>query len=138
MHRLAVGAQPEPLRVALAQAHLVEQLVGALRFVFQVLERQWLDSGGSEGIEPPADVKRAFEAAMAWMVEPQGSDRYHQLANEMIRLNVDNLRFFGTVSSPPLVRIVNNRIGNMRGEPGWVIGMRRLHPYLSETWYIKQ
>ncbi len=100
--------------------------------------RQWLDSGGSEGIEPPADVKSAFEAAMAWMVEPQGSDRYQQLANEMIRLNIENLRFFGTVTSPPLVRIVNNRIGNMRGEPGWVIGMRRLHPYLSETWYIKQ
>ena len=67
--------------------------------------RQWLDSGGSEGIEPPDDVKRAFEAAMAWMVEPQGTDRYRQLANEMIRLNVDNLRFFGTVGSPPLVRI---------------------------------
>ena len=35
----------------------------------------------------------------------------------MIRLNVENLRFFGTVSSPPIVRIVNDRIGNMRGEP---------------------
>ena len=47
--------------------------------------RQWLDSGGSEGIEPPDDVKRAFEAAMAWMVEPQGTDRYRQLANGAAR-----------------------------------------------------
>ena len=39
-------------------------------------------------------VKGAIEAAMAWMVAPQGSDRYQELANEMIRLNVENLRFF--------------------------------------------
>ena len=64
--------------------------------------------------------------------------RYEQLANEMIKLTVENLRFFGTVSAPPLVAMVNDRVGNMRGGEGWVNGLRRLHPYLTETWYLKQ
>ena len=89
-------------------------------------------------MEPPDDVKRAYAAAMEWRSEPIGSARYEQLANEMIKLTVENLRFFGTVSAPPLVAMVNNRIGNMRGGDGWINGLRRLHPYLTETWYIKQ
>ena len=100
--------------------------------------RQWLDSEGAEGIEPPDDVKRAYAVAMEWRSEPIDSARYEQLANEMIKLTVENLRFFGTVSAPPLVAMINNRIGNMRGGEGWVNGLRRLHPYLTETWYIKQ
>ena len=96
--------------------------------------REWIESGGANGEEPPADVKRTYEVMLQWMVAPRGSADYEELANEMIRLNVDNLRFFGTVSSPPIVRIVNDRIGNMRGEPGWVFGLRRDRDYLNETW----
>ena len=99
--------------------------------------REWIESDGANGEEPPADVKRTYEVMLQWMVAPRGSEDYEELANEMIRLNVDNLRFFGTVSSPPIVRIVNDRIGNMRGEPGWVYGLRRDRDYLNETWYIK-
>ena len=99
--------------------------------------REWIESGGAKGEEPPADVKRTYEVMLQWMVAPRGSADYEELANEMIRLNVKNLRFFGTVSSPPIVRIVNDRIGNMRGEPGWVYGLRRDRDYLNETWYIK-
>ena len=100
--------------------------------------REWIESGGANGEQPPADVLRTYEVMLEWMVAPRGSAAYEELANEMIRLNVENLRFFGTVSSPPIVRIVNDRIGNMRGEPGWVYGLRRDRDYLNETWYIKR
>lgn len=100
--------------------------------------RQWLDSGGAKGVEPPEDVKRAYEAGMEWLSEPMGTARYEQLANEMIKLNVENLRFIGTVTAPPAVAIVNNRLGNIRVEQGWVKGLIDTHGYLVETWYIKE
>lgn len=49
---------------------------------------------------------------------------------------VDNLFFFGTVSAPPKLVIVSNRMGNIQTEGGYLIsGM--FYPYLPEQWYIK-
>ena len=72
-----------------------------------------------------------------WMQEPTGSERYHELIGELIRINVENLYLFGTVSSPPLVVLISDRMGNVQRENAYV-NYRMLYPYLPEQWYITE
>lgn len=97
--------------------------------------RWWLDSDGASGIEPPEEIKRAYQLTMEWLDTPYGTDEYERLIKEVIRINVDNLYYFGTVSSPPNVQINSNRLGNAAGKGGPQAG---LHHYYNETLFIRQ
>ncbi|MEM7536388.1 MAG: ABC transporter substrate-binding protein, partial [Chloroflexota bacterium] len=101
------------------------------------LWRVWLDTEGADGIEPPDDIKRIYELVQQWLETPHGTDEYISLINEVITLNVENLYYFGTVSSPPRVWIIHNRMGNVPAEDGQ-LGAWGARPYLHETYYIKQ
>ena len=98
--------------------------------------RHWLDSKGAEGEEPPEDIKRQWELIWEWKAEPRGTQRYYDLANEIIKIGVEGMYLLGTVSSPPGVVIAHNRIGNVPDEIYNVNGM--FYPLLQETFYIKE
>ena len=51
--------------------------------------RQWLDSDGAEGEEPPQDIKDIWDIAEEWRLEKRGTERYQQLSNQLIRRNVE-------------------------------------------------
>jgi len=104
--------------------------------------RQWLDSERdpsreTEGIEPPEEVKRIYQLVWEWLDQPYGTEEYKELINEIITINVENLYYFGTVSSSPAVFVASNRLGNVPREDG-VFDAWGLTPYLPETWYIRQ
>ena len=101
--------------------------------------RWWLNTNGEhpEGIEPPDDIKRAWDLSQQWLQTPFGTEEYEQLINEVIKINVEGLYYFGTVSSPPAVFSVGNRVGNAPREDG-VFGSWVLTPYLGESWYITE
>ena len=80
--------------------------------------RQWLDTGGESGIEPPDDMKRAYELALAWQATAQGTEEYEKLLNELLTINVQGLYLIGTVSAVPWVVIVRNDLGNFAREGG--------------------
>ena len=40
------------------------------------LWRQWLDTGGKEGLEPPDIIKKLWDMSEQWRQEPLGSDKY--------------------------------------------------------------
>ena len=100
--------------------------------------RLWFDTDGAEGQEPPAIMKELFDISTEWTVTSRDDPRYGELAHEMIKINTENLFFFGTVNIPPRVVIVNNRIGNMQGEGGFLQTLPLLRPYNLDTLYIKQ
>lgn len=75
--------------------------------------RQWWDTKGAEGIEPPDEIKKLFELGFAWLQTEPGTEAYTSTINELITLNVENLYLWGTVSAPPSVSAVNNRIQNI-------------------------
>ena len=83
----------------------------------------------------PEEIKRAYQLTMEWLDTPYGTDEYERLINEVIRINVENLYYFGTVSSPPNVQINSNRLGNAGGEGGPQAG---LHHYYNEALFIRQ
>ena len=104
--------------------------------------REWWDSqkgGGQGGIseEPPELIKRMFELSDEWLKEPRGTERYEELINELITINVENLFYFGTVSAAPRPFMVNDRVGNAPAEDfAFTVGV--LQPYLPDTWYLKE
>ena len=104
--------------------------------------REWWDAqkGGGQGgiaIEPPELIKHMFELSDEWLKEPRGSERYTELINELITINVENLFYFGTVSAAPRPFLINDRVGNAPGEDiTFTFGV--LRPYLPETWYLRE
>lgn len=98
--------------------------------------RQWWDSKGVEGEEPPQQIKDLFELVEKWLDTPRTDPEYETLINQIIKVNVENLYYFGTVSAPPRVVIVNNRLGNLPEADG-SLGSAMLRVYLPETAYIR-
>ena len=99
--------------------------------------RLWLDTNGEQGEEPPDQIKELYALVQEWLNTPTGTEEYTQLINQIIRINVENLYFFGTVSAPPRVVVVNNRLLNMPGDGGFV-GGSMFGPYLPETAFIHE
>lgn len=78
--------------------------------------RLWWDTDGAEGIEPPDEIKSMFALAFDWLNTEPGTEDYENLIRELITINVENLYLWGTVSAPPTVSAVSNRVQNAAGE----------------------
>jgi peptide/nickel transport system substrate-binding protein len=97
----------------------------------------WLDTQGAEGEEPPEPIKRIYQLTQEWLNTPYGTPEYEQLINEVITINVENLYYFGTVSTSPTVWIVGNRLANAPQDDG-AFGAWYTAPYMHETFFIRQ
>jgi peptide/nickel transport system substrate-binding protein len=98
--------------------------------------RVWLDSNGAQGEEPPEEIKHLWQLVQDWLNTPAGTPEYEQLINEAIKINVDNLYYFGTVTAPPQVWIVGNRLGNAPQDDA-VFGAWYSFPYMYDTFFIR-
>jgi peptide/nickel transport system substrate-binding protein len=78
------------------------------------LWKQWYDSGGKEGVEPPAEIKRIAELIdRGKAASPQQQVR---IAKEIFRIWVDNMFEIGTIGLTPLVQgvvVINARMRNV-------------------------
>ena len=81
-------------------------------------------------------IKRMYKLAMDWLQVPKGDPKYEELIHELVKINAENLFFFGTVSANPWVFIRNNRLGNLPAEGGF-FGAGEMRPWLPDIWYIK-
>jgi peptide/nickel transport system substrate-binding protein len=97
--------------------------------------RVWLDTNGADGIEPTDQVKELYALVQEWLNTPDGTPEYEARINEIIKINVENLYYFGTVSAVPQVWLVSNRVGNAPEDDG-VAGAWGPNPYLLETYFI--
>lgn len=98
--------------------------------------RQWLDTNGASGIEPPDEIKQLYKDVQDWLNTPAGTPEYTALINKIIKTNVENLYFFGTVSAPPRIFAISNKLGNMPQEDG-MLGSSMTHPYMPETAFFR-
>lgn len=81
---------------------------------FAPLMRQWLQTGGNEGVEPTAEIKRIVEIINTG--KTVGTDDQVKLAQELFRLWVDQAYELGTVGLTPLVQgvvVINNNLKNV-------------------------
>jgi peptide/nickel transport system substrate-binding protein len=74
--------------------------------------RQWLDTGGAEGLEPPDVVKELWQITEDWRQQPTGSDEYLELGRRMLQINAENAWCLGTVGLVPRPSIIKNTVRN--------------------------
>jgi len=99
--------------------------------------RLWLDTDGTEGSEPTEEIKQVYQLIQEWQNQPSGTEEYERLIKEILTLNAKNMWYFGTVSSPPSVFAMSNRLFNAPQEEA-IFGHAVIRPYLPDTWFIRQ
>jgi peptide/nickel transport system substrate-binding protein len=100
--------------------------------------RNWFDSNGKEGVEPPEIVKELWATIDEWLQEPRGTERYLELGYEMLRINAENIWDNCTVGLIPRVGIVSNMLHNAP-EPGMTLAVDYAlwARYAPETWWLE-
>jgi peptide/nickel transport system substrate-binding protein len=75
----------------------------------------WYTSGGELGVEPPDEVKRAYELAEA-MKTATSDEELISLGTEMLDLAAEELWWIGVVGLMPHVGVVKNNFRNVPEE----------------------
>ena len=101
--------------------------------------RVWLDSNAKgevpvQGEEPPQQIKDLYNLTFEWLNTAAGTPEYTELINQVIKINVENLYYFGTVSAAPTVQVISNRMGNVLREDGRFMSRSR---YILESYFLK-
>lgn len=104
--------------------------------LFGVKWRQWYDSQGKEGEEPPDWAKKMFALAKEWRTVLPGSDRYIEIGKELIKLNLENMTLIGTIGSLPKPVTIKDALHNVKQDMKTVhFNFGYLYPYRPDQWY---
>ncbi len=77
--------------------------------------RQWYDTDGEKGTEPPKEVKKVFEL-FDKVRTALSEEKRIEIIKEILRLYADNVWIIGTVGNYPLICAVKNNLGNVPEE----------------------
>ena len=76
------------------------------------LWQRWLETSGTEGEEPPAEVQRMYDvladARSRFSVEER-----REVLEELIQFHMDNIYVIGVVGEAPGIMVATNRLGNV-------------------------
>lgn len=107
--------------------------------LFGVQWRQWENTNGAEGEEPPDWAKQLFALAKEWKTLLPGTDRYVEVGQELVRINQENMTLIGTIGELPKVVVASNRLHNVApslNETGTVhFNFGYLYPYRPDQWF---
>lgn len=104
--------------------------------LFGIKWKQWWNSNGSEGEEPPAWAKRMFEIAREWKTVVPGSPRYTELGKELVKLNLENMTIIGTVGEIPKPVMVGDKLHNVKTDMGTIhFNFGYTYPYRADQWF---
>jgi peptide/nickel transport system substrate-binding protein len=106
--------------------------------LFGVKWKQWYNTNGAEGEEPPEWAKRMFDIATEWKTVVPGSARYEELGAELVRLNLENMTIIGTIGELPKPVVVGNDLGNVLMDPKTVhYNFGYLYAFRADQWFKK-
>jgi peptide/nickel transport system substrate-binding protein len=107
--------------------------------LFGINWRQWYDTDGVSGEEPPGWVKQMFDIAREWKTVAPGSERYTELGKELVRLNLENMTVIGTIGALPKPVIVSNRLHNVKADmPTVHFNFGYNYPFRPDQWYLSK
>jgi peptide/nickel transport system substrate-binding protein len=98
--------------------------------------RDWLNTDGASGDEPPDWAKRLDEIAEVWPTLVPGSERFTKLSRELVKIHRDNLIVIGTVGRIPKPHVVSNQLHNV---PKYTItnyGYGYAYALRADQWYL--
>jgi peptide/nickel transport system substrate-binding protein len=106
---------------------------------FAPLVRQWYATGGKEGMEPTAEMKKIVE--LIDKAKTVGPDEQVQIAKELYKLWADQQYEVSTIGLSPMVQgvvVVNNDLMNVPTTLGNDWPLRTPGNARPEQWYFKQ
>ena len=106
--------------------------------LFGVKWKQWHDSKGAEGDEPPDWAKELFTLADEWKTLAPGTDRWVEVGRKLVEVNQENMTIIGTIGALPKPVIVGNGLKNVfptlaDGTVHFNFGY--MYPYRPDQWY---
>lgn len=104
---------------------------------FGISWKEWYESDGATGEEPPEDVKKLWELTEKFKTLLPGTPEYVEVGQAIGDIHMQNVFLIGILGPAPSVLIMKNRVGNL--VPVTVSGFEffREHPVRPEQWYIK-
>ena len=104
------------------------------------LWRQWLQSDGEDGEEPPQEIKDLWAAGEAFLEARYGSDEWLELGKEFYRLSMGGLYQIGTIQRPPQPLLFKQNLKNTppndtTGQWSWTY--RQWVMFMPEQWYYE-
>ncbi len=100
--------------------------------------RDWMNSSGASGEEPPVWAKRLFELSEVWKTVLPGSDDYMKIGAEMVRINLDNMVIIGSVANLPGPTVVSNKLRNVTQWTVQNYNYGRTYPFRADQWYFAE
>ena len=105
--------------------------------LFGIQWRQWYDTNGASGEEPPDWVKKMFDIAREWKTVVPGSARYTELGKQLVKLNLENMTIVGTIGALPKPVAVKTRLHNVKSDMATVhFNFGYNYPYRPDQWYL--
>ena len=104
------------------------------------LWREWLQSEGENGIEPPQDIQDMWNIGDAFLDAPYGSDEWLELGKEFYKKSMEGLYQIGTIQRPPQPLLFKKNLKNTppndtTGQWSW--SYRQWVLFLPEQWYFE-
>ena len=103
---------------------------------FAPLYREWYDSDGASGEEPPQELQDFRAAVEEWQLLTPGSDEYIQAGKDILKTHTENLWYVGLTVAPRVV-IISNTLGNTPDEGTFAGDYKFWFPFRGDAWYFK-
>lgn len=103
---------------------------------FMTAYKDWWDSDGAKGEEPPAEINELHEDCLRFGTMSTSDPEYASLGESILQRVSDQCWFIGVSVSPRLV-IISNRLGNTPTEGTFANDYNFWKPYRGDTWYFK-
>lgn len=98
----------------------------------------WKASNGTEGIEPPADVKKLYTLAEKFIQVPLGSAESNKLGKEIVDIHLNNLWKIGTVGEITNPIIHHNSLANYKTFLAKTYDYYWTYPYRPSQWFLRK
>lgn len=103
---------------------------------FMRLYKDWWDSNGTKGEQPPAEIEQLHADCLRFGTLPADDPEYAELGESILRRVSEQCWFIGISVSPRLV-VISNRLGNTPTEGTFATDYNFWSPYRGDTWYFK-
>jgi peptide/nickel transport system substrate-binding protein len=100
--------------------------------------KEWHDTNGQQGIEPPDDIKPLWDLTDKWKSTIPGTDEYVNLGQQIVEIHLKRFYMIGTISSGPAVTYISRRLGNVPQLKVNAFEYYRTYPYRTDQWYFKE
>jgi len=98
----------------------------------------WKTSGGSEGLEPPEDIKKLWPLAEAFLQQEMGSDESNRIGREIAETQLSNYIKIGTVGDIVAPYVYRNDLQNVREQTAKAYDFYWTYPYRPQQWWLQQ